>query len=156
MTAGRGTFPCRRWAIQRTKPVISNWPVELAGCSFQPGAAPHSRDSVKWTPWCAAVFEYHEENSKTPGKVRAQDMRHILLCLPFLLHYFVRPEVEEYNTQHPESEPLVDSSSELIDVTQLLLTWYRLFRRSSPSKDGEDMRELTELAHWYLNISEYN
>ncbi len=33
MTAGQGTSPCRRWAIQRTKSVISNWPVELAGCS---------------------------------------------------------------------------------------------------------------------------
>ena len=84
------------------------------------------------------------ENSKTPSKVRAQDMRHILLVLPFLLHDLVRPEVEEYNTQHPGSKPLVDPSSELIDVTLLLLTWYRLFRSSDPAKDKEDIQESKE------------
>jgi hypothetical protein len=82
-------------------------------------------------------------------------MRHLLLVLPFLLHDLVRPEVEEYNSQHPGSEPLVDPSSELIDVCLLLLTWYRLFRRSAPAKDEDDIQELQELAHWYLNTPEY-
>ena len=40
-----------------------------------------------------------------------------------------------------------------IDVTLLLLTWYRLFRRCDPPKDEEDINELQELAHWYLNLS---
>ena len=108
---------------------------------------------VPVTPWCAGVFEYILDNSKPPCKVRASDMRHILLVLPFLLHDLVRPEVEEYNRLNPAEEPLVDPSSDCIDVTLLLLTWYRLFRRCDPPKDEEDINELQELAHWYLNLS---
>ena len=83
-------------------------------------------------------------------------MRHILLVLPFLLHDLVRTEVEEYNNQHPGGQPLVDPSSELIEVTQLLLTWYRLFRRSHPAKDEEDIEELKELGDWYLKIHDFS
>lgn len=108
---------------------------------------------VPVTPWCAGVFEHILDNSKPPCRVRASDMRHILLVLPFLLHDLVRPEVEEYNRLNPAEEPLVDPSSDCIDVTLLLLTWYRLFRRCDPPKDEEDINELQELAHWYLNLS---
>ena len=108
---------------------------------------------VPVTPWCAGVFEYLMDNGKPPSKVRASDIRHILLVLPFLLHDLVRPEVEEYNRLNPAEEPLVDPSSDCIDVTLLLLTWYRLFRRCDPPKDEEDINELQELAHWYLNLS---
>ena len=108
---------------------------------------------VPVTPWCAGVFEYILDNGKPPSRVRASDMRHILLVLPFLLHDLVRPEVEEYNRLNPAEEPLVDPSSDCIDVTLLLLTWYRLFRRCDPPKDEEDINELQELAHWYLNLS---
>ena len=95
------------------------------------------------TPWCAGLFEYLLENGKPPSKVRASDMRHVLLVLPFLLPDLVRPE-----------EPLVDPSSDCIDVTLLLLTWYRLFRRCDPPKDEEDIIVLQETAHRYLNLSE--
>ena len=71
-------------------------------------------------------------------------MRHLLLVLPFLLHDLLRPEVEAYNAQDRDRQPLVDPSSELIEVTQLLLTWYRLFRRSDPAKDEEDIKELKQ------------
>ncbi len=81
------------------------------------------------TPWCAGVFEYLLENGKPPSKVRASDMRHILLVLPFLLHDLVRPEEEEHNRLNPAEEPLIDPSSDCIDITLLLLNWYRLFRR---------------------------
>ncbi len=106
------------------------------------------------TPWCAGVFEYLLENGKPPSKVRASDIRHILLVLLFLLHDLVRSEVEEYNRLDPAEEPLVDPSSDCIDVTLLLLTWYRLFRRCDPPKDVEDIKGLQELAHRYLNLSE--
>ena len=95
------------------------------------------------------------ENSKPPSKIRASDMRNILLVLPFLLHDLLRPEVEEYNRLNPTKEPLVDPSSVCIDVTLLLMTWYRLFRRCDPPKDEEDIKELNELADWYLNIPKY-
>ena len=110
---------------------------------------------VPVTPWCAGVFEYLLENGKPPSRVRASDMRHILLVLPFLLPDLVGPEVEEYNRLNPAEEPLVDPSSDCIDVTLLLLTWYRLFRRSAPAKDEDDIQELQELAHWYLITPEY-
>jgi hypothetical protein len=74
--------------------------------------------------------------------------------LPFLLHDLVRSEVEEYNRLNPAEEPLVDPSSDCIDVTLLLLSWYRLFRQCDPPKDEEHINELQELAHWYLNLSE--
>ncbi len=73
------------------------------------------------TPWCAGVFEYLLDNGKPPSRVRASDLRHILLVLPFLLHDLVRPEVEAYRL-NPAEEPLVDPSSDCIDVTLLLLT----------------------------------
>ena len=84
-------------------------------------------------------------------------MRHhdLLLVLTFLLHDLLRPEVEAYNTQHPDRQPLVDPSSGLFDVTQLLLTGYRLYRRSEPAKDEEDIKEWKVLADWYLIISNY-
>ncbi len=83
-------------------------------------------------------------------------MRHILLVMPFLLPDLVRPEVEEYNRLpvNPAAEPFVDPSSDCIDVTLLLLTWYRLFRRCDPTKDEEDINELQEVSHRCLNLSE--
>ena len=67
----------------------------------------------------------------------------------------MRPEVEEYNKLNPTQEPLIDPSSVCIEVTLLLMTWYRLFRRCDPPKDEEDIKELNELADWYLNIPKY-
>jgi hypothetical protein len=99
------------------------------------------------------------ENGKPPSKVCVADMRQILLVLPFLLPDLVLPEVEEYNRQNPREKPLVDQSSDVIDVTLLLLTWYRLFRLCDPPKDVVDLKELQELGGWYLkflNISEFS
>jgi hypothetical protein len=75
-------------------------------------------------------------------------MRHILLVLPYLLHDLLRPEVDAYNAEkHPNDEPVVDPSSELVEVTVLLQTWYRGFRRCDPPKDEEDLKELDTDAH---------
>jgi hypothetical protein len=103
---------------------------------------------VPLTPWCAGVFEHLLDNGKPPRRVRASDMRHILLVLPFLLHDLVRPEMEECNRLNPTEEPLVDPSSACIDVALLLLTWYRLFRRCDPPKDEDDLKELQKSADW--------
>ncbi len=107
------------------------------------------------TPWCAGLFKYLLENGKPPSKVGASDMRHILLLLPFLLPDLVLPEVQECNRQNPREEPLVDPSSDVIEVTLLLSTWYRLFRRCDPPKDEDDLKELQELGDWYLKTSKY-
>jgi hypothetical protein len=55
------------------------------------------------TKWCESVFKYIMDNGKHHPKVRAADMRHILLVLPFLLHDLLRPEVEAYNAQNPQA-----------------------------------------------------
>ena len=77
-------------------------------------------------------------------------MRHILLVLPFLLHDLLRPEVEAHNAQNAQADHVVDPSAELIEVVLTLLTWYHLFRRRSPPKDEDGIKELTRLAHRYL------
>ncbi len=89
---------------------------------------------------------------RTPLHVRFPSNHHALHH-PLAVQDLVRPDVEKYNRLNPAEEPLVDPSSDCIDVTLLLLTWYRLFRRCDPPKDEEDINELQELAHWYLNLS---
>ena len=90
------------------------------------------------------------DSGKTPPKLRAADIRHILLVLPFILQDLLRPEVEAHNAQIPPADHVVDPSAELIEVVLVLLTWYRLFRRRSPAKDEVDIEELSYLAHRYF------
>jgi hypothetical protein len=101
------------------------------------------------------VFQYILDNGKPPSRVRAADMRHILLVLPFLLHDLLRPEVEAHNAQNHMADHVVDPSADLIGIVLSLLTWYRLYRRRSPAKDEEDIKELTFLAHRYLITPNY-
>ncbi len=72
-------------------------------------------------------------------------MRHILLLLPFLLPDLVRPEVEEYNRLNQRKEPLVDPSSDVIEVTLVLLTWYRLFRWWNAPKDEDGLKDFARI-----------
>ena len=108
---------------------------------------------VPLTKWCGGVFKYILDNGKPPPRVRAADMRHILLVLPYLLHDLLHPEVEAHNARNSAEDHVVDPSAELIGVVLTLLTWYRFYRRRSPPKDEEDIKELTFLAHRYLIIS---
>lgn len=104
---------------------------------------------VPVTKWCGGLFKFIREHGKPPPRVRAADMRHILLVLPFLLHDLLRPEVEAHNRQNPLADHVVDPSSELIGVVLTLLTWYRLVRRRSPAKDEVDLKRVTSLGHRY-------
>ena len=47
------------------------------------------------TPYLAGVFKYIRLHRKIPPKVRAMDMRHILLLRPFLLDGLLANEVLE-------------------------------------------------------------
>ncbi len=40
---------------------------------------------VPLTPYLAGIFQYLRKNKKLPPRVRAVDMRHVLMVLPFLL-----------------------------------------------------------------------
>ncbi len=72
------------------------------------------------------------------------DMRHVLLILPFLLHGLLTEEVEEYNRINPLVR-IVDPSPMMVEVTIMLLSWYRLYRRKFPAKDEDDIKDLSSL-----------
>ncbi len=125
----------------------------LAGCSGRHECL------VPVTLWCAGLFEYLLENSKqrlsSPAKFGCR-------YAPYSTHLtvspacLVLPEVEEYSRQNPREEPLVDPSSEVFEVTLLLLTWYRLFRRCDQAKDVKELQELGDLKKSkYLNLPDY-
>jgi hypothetical protein len=98
---------------------------------------------VPVTPYLASVF-YLRLHRKIPPKVRAIDMRHILLLLPFLLDGLLADEVLEHNRLHPLN-PALDPSSELIWITLIFIQWYNLYRRRYPPKDEVDIQDLTAL-----------
>ena len=100
---------------------------------------------VPVTAWLGNLFESLRKTGKIPGKVRAMDMRHILLLLPFLLHNLLQEEVEEYNSKNPFN-PVCDPSNECIGIVLLLLEWYQLYRRRYPPKDEIDIQELQTLS----------
>jgi hypothetical protein len=101
---------------------------------------------VPITPYLATIFEHLRDNSSAPGRVRAADIRHLLLVLPFLLHDLMACEVEDHNRKHPREEPVVDPSLELIEVVLQLLARYHLFRRRNPPKDEDDIKDMRTLA----------
>ncbi len=81
---------------------------------------------VPITAWIGHVFDSIRKSSKVPGKVRAVDMRNLLLLLPFLLHNLLEEEVEEYNRKNP-FDPIVDPSDECIGIVLLFIDWYICF-----------------------------
>jgi hypothetical protein len=99
---------------------------------------------VPITPYLAGIFNYLRLNRKIPPKVRAVDMRHILILLPFLLDGLLADEVLEHNRAHPFN-PALDPSSELIGITLVFIQWYNLYRRRYPPKDEVDIQVLTAL-----------
>ena len=77
---------------------------------------------VPVTPYLADLFNYLRIHKKKPPRVRAIDMRHVLLLLPFLLDGLLADEVLKHNRAHPLN-PVLDPSSELIGVTMVLIQW---------------------------------
>ena len=100
---------------------------------------------VPLTPYMACIFQYLRKNKRLPPKIRAVDMRHVLLVLPFLLDGLLDPVVlEDHNRKHP-LRPVHDPSTELVGITILFIQWYMLYRRRYPPKDKEDVKELATL-----------
>lgn len=95
---------------------------------------------VPLTPYLAGIFRYLKKKGKIPPRVRAMDMRHILLVMPFLLEGLLTEEVDEHNRKNPFN-PVIDPSPELVDITMLLISWYHLYRRRNPPKDEDDIRD---------------
>ena len=99
---------------------------------------------VPITPYLAGVFQYLRRNKKIPPRVRAIDMRHILLILPFLLDGLLADVVIAHNRANPFN-PVFDPSTELIGITMLFIQWYNLYLRRFPPKDEVDIKDLTSL-----------
>ena len=76
---------------------------------------------VPITPYLADLFESLRSTGKRPARVRATDMRHVLLVLPFLLHDLLADEVAAFNLRYHNSPPVVDPSAELIDNNKIAL-----------------------------------
>ena len=95
-------------------------------------------------PLLVIAVQYLWRNKKLLNRVRAIDMRHILLLLPFLLDGLLADVVLEHNRNNPFN-PVFDPSSELIEITLLFIQWYNLYRRRFPPKDEVDIQNLTIL-----------
>lgn len=106
---------------------------------------------VPVTPYLGGIFKHLRSQGRLPPRIRAMDMRHILLILPFLLEGLLTDEVEEHNAGIRFIHHVVDPSSKMVDITIMLLSWYRLYRRKFPAKDEEDIKDLTTLGRRYLS-----
>ena len=74
-----------------------------------------------------------------------------MLLLPFCLSNLFREEVEEHNSTHPGAA-VVDPSEELINVTNVFLRWYKLYRQTTPGKTAADITLLRSLSLRYVSI----
>ena len=72
---------------------------------------------VPITAWIGNIFDSIRRTDKIPGRVRAVDMRNLLLVLPFLLHNLLEEEVAEYNSTHI-FDPIVDHSCVFVTVLE--------------------------------------
>ncbi len=99
---------------------------------------------VPVTPYLASIFQHLRKNKRLPPRVRAVDMRHILLLLPFLMDGLLEDVVHEHNQNYP-LRPVYDPSKELIEITMVFIRWYMLYRRRFPPKDAVDVKEMIGL-----------
>ena len=90
------------------------------------------------------LFKHLRSKSKLPPRVRAMNLRKVLLILPFLLEGLHTEEVEERNRRNPVAR-IVNSSPMMVKTTIMLLSWYQLYRRKFPAKDEEDIKDLSTL-----------
>ena len=101
----------------------------------------------------ASIFEYLQIHGKTHSSIRAADLRHLLLLLPFVLDNLLKDEVDKYNRDKAQgSDVLVDPSEELVMVANTFVSWYKLFRRTNPPKTPRDVQTLTRQADQLLGM----
>jgi len=97
------------------------------------------------------VFKQLEDKQKAARNTRSCDYRHLMLLLPFCLSNLFREEVEEHNSTH-QGAAVVDPSEELINVTNVFLRWYKLYRQTTPGKTAADITLLRSLSLRYVSI----
>ena len=78
---------------------------------------------VPVTPYLAGLFKHLRTKSKLSQRVRAMDMRHVLLNPPFLLEGLLTEEFEEHTRRNPVAR-IVNPSPMMMEITIMLLSWY--------------------------------
>jgi hypothetical protein len=104
---------------------------------------------VPVTPYLAGIFQYLRKNKNLPPRVRAVDVHHILLLLPFLMDGLLEDVVQEHNRNY-RLLPVYDPSKELVEImiTMLFIRWHMLimpYQREFPPKDAVDVKEMIGL-----------
>ena len=65
---------------------------------------------------------------KFHSRIRAVDLRHIMLLMPFIIQDLFVNEVQKWNTKHPGNQ-VRDPSNELVDILCEYIEWYQCFRQ---------------------------
>ena len=90
---------------------------------------------VHVTPYLAGLFKHLRTKSKLPPRVRAMNMRKVLLILLFLLEGLLTEEVEEHTTDNRRNPvaQIVNPSPMMarMEITIILLSWYQSTTLSS-------------------------
>jgi len=94
------------------------------------------------------AFNSLQEEGKLHCRVRAADVRHLLLLLPFMVHDLFSLEVKEWNAD-PGNEQIQDPSPEIVAICLSLVEWYHLYRR--PAHTTEDVYLLDSLASSFMD-----
>ena len=89
------------------------------------------------------AFNSLQEEGKLHCRVRAADVRHLLLLLPFMVHDLFSSEVKAWNAV-AGNELIQDPSPEIVAICLSLVEWYHLYRR--PGHTMEDAYLLDRLA----------
>ena len=75
------------------------------------------------------AFKSLKDEGKLHCRVRATDVRHLLLLLPFMVHDLFSSEVKTWNAV-PGHQQIQDPSPEIVSICLSLLEWYHMYRRS--------------------------
>ena len=90
------------------------------------------------------LFYLYSKKKHSP-KIRAVDFRHLLLVLPFVLDNLFCAEVEEHRSTAGTTDRLKDPSSELVEVANMFIAWYKLYRSITQGNNMENIAELIGL-----------
>ena len=80
------------------------------------------------------TFQYLRSEGKVHSRVRASDIRHLILLLPFLVHDLFSAEIEAWNAV-PGNPQLQDPSPGIVAICLSLLEWYHLYRQPGHTTD---------------------
>jgi len=94
------------------------------------------------------AFKSLNDEGKLHCRVRAADVRHLLLLLPFMVHDLFSSEVKTWNAV-PGHQQIQDPSPEIVSICLSLLEWYHLYRRSGHTT--EEVYLLDSLATSFMN-----